>query len=658
MAMFQKLLIANRGEIACRIIRTARRMGLRTIAVHSDADANALHVAMADEAHRIGPAAPSASYLNIPAILEAARNSGAQAIHPGCGFLSENAEFAEACALAGILFVGPPPSAIRAMGGKSQAKALMAEAGVPLVPGYHGEAQDLATLQSAADSIGYPVLIKASAGGGGKGMRVVDSRADFAAALEGAQREARSSFGDDRVLVEKYLTRPRHIEIQVFADTHGNVVSLFERDCSIQRRHQKIIEEAPAPGMTTEMRRAMGEAAIAAARAVDYVGAGTVEFIAEGENFHFMEMNTRLQVEHPVTEAITNLDLVEWQLRIAAGEPLPLTQAQLAIDGHAIEVRLYAEDPARNFLPSVGTLQHLKLPQGIRIDSGVREGDTITPDYDPMIAKLIAHGPDRRTALARLAAALAQTAIVGVHTNLPLLRAIATHPGFTAAQFDTGFIARHPELLAGTATTPDLAIAAAALTLLHDRAQAAIVPTDPHSPWSAQDSWRPNLPGRQTIRLRHHDLEITIAAWPEADAWRLEWNGTTRTARATAHDGALLLRLDDAAARLSAIPQPGTARIVIVMDGANHTLEEIDPHAPPEAATAGAGRVMAPIPGRVASLRVKPGDTVARGQVLLVLEAMKMELPLTAAADGTIATLRCAEGEMVAEGVELVTMEE
>jgi len=652
MAMFSKLLIANRGEIACRIIRTARRMGLTTIAVHSDADANALHVTMADLALRIGPAAPRDSYLRIDAILHAARVTGAQAIHPGYGFLSENADFAEAVAAAGLIFVGPPPSAIRAMGGKSQAKALMADAGVPLVPGYHGAAQDLATLQAAADGIGYPVLIKASAGGGGKGMRVVESQADFSAALDSAKREASSSFGDDRMLVERYLTRPRHIEIQVFADTHGNVVSLFERDCSIQRRHQKIIEEAPAPGITTEMRRAMGQAAIAAARAVDYVGAGTVEFIAEGEKFHFMEMNTRLQVEHPVTEAITGQDLVEWQLRIAAGEKLPLTQAQLAINGHAVEVRLYAEDPARNFLPSVGTLAHLRLPSGVRVDSGVREGDRITPDYDPMIAKIIAHGPDRATALARLSAALSRTEAVGVHTNIALLRAIVSHPGFIGEKFDTGFIARHPELLAGTAATPDIALAAAAITVLRARAAAAIVPGDPHSPWAAQDSWRPNLPGRQALALRHRDAVTDIAAMPEGDAWRLEWDSIVRTVHASDHDGALLLRLDAAAARVSVVEQP--PRLVVVLDGTNHVLEVIDPYAPPVQSSGGAGRVMAPIPGRITSLLVKPGDQVARGQVLLVLEAMKMELPLTAPAAGTVSRIRCAQGDMVEEGVELV----
>ncbi len=654
--MFRKLLIANRGEIACRVIRTARHLGIFTIAVHSDADTNALHAAQADVAYRIGPAAPRDSYLNISAILEAARLSGAEAIHPGYGFLSENADFAQACADAGLVFVGPPPAAIRAMGDKSRAKTLMAEAGVPLVPGYHGEAQDLATLQSAAADIGYPVLIKASAGGGGKGMRIVDSPADFAQALAGAQREAASSFGDDRVLVEKYLTRPRHIEIQIFADTQGNVVSLFERDCSIQRRHQKIIEEAPAPGITTAMRHAMSEAAIAAARAVNYVGAGTVEFIAEGDKFHFMEMNTRLQVEHPVTEAVTGQDLVEWQLRVASGEPLPLTQHQLSIDGHAIEARLYAEDPTRDFLPSVGTLAHLRLPPGIRVDAGVREGDRITPDYDPMIAKLIVHANDRPTALARLAAALAQAEVAGVHTNLPLLRAIATHPGFAGEGFDTGFIARHPDLLAPPGTPPAMAIAAAATAVLRARAAAARLTPEPHSPWSAQDSWRPNLSGHHAIKLRHADHAIDVTAAPAREGWTMQWSGTAHDVAARDHDGALLLRLDGIAARLAVIAQPAR-HLIVVLDGTNHMFEVVDPLAPPEAASAGAGRVLAPIPGRVASLSVKPGDTVTRGQVLLVLEAMKMELPLTAARDGTVSAVRCAPGDMVDEGVELVEFE-
>ncbi|MDA8252693.1 MAG: ATP-grasp domain-containing protein, partial [Rhodospirillales bacterium] len=414
--MFGKILIANRGEIACRVVRTARRLGIRTVAVCSDADADALHVALADESVRIGPAPARDSYLAIPRILDAARRTGAQAIHPGYGFLSENAEFAEACAAAGIVFIGPPPAAMRAMGSKAAAKALMQQAGVPLVPGYHGEDQDVAVLRDAAVRIGFPVLIKASAGGGGKGMRVVTEPAAFDAALALAQGEARAAFGDDRVLIERYLTRPRHIEIQVFADAHGNVVSLFERDCSIQRRHQKVVEEAPAPGMDPERRRVMGDAACAAARAVGYVGAGTVEFIAEDGAFYFMEMNTRLQVEHPVTEAITGLDLVEWQLRVAAGEALPLPQEALGIDGHAIEMRVYAEDPARDFAPAVGTLWHLRAPAGsaqVRVDTGVGQGDAITVHYDPMIAKLIVHDRDRAAAVRRLAQALADYEVAG-----------------------------------------------------------------------------------------------------------------------------------------------------------------------------------------------------------------------------------------------------
>ncbi len=453
--MFKKLLIANRGEIACRVIRTARRLGIATVAVYSSADARALHVSMADEAWLIGPAPARQSYLDIGKVLDAARRSGADAIHPGYGFLSENAEFADACTAAGIAFVGPPPAAIRAMGSKAAAKALMEEAGVPLVPGYHGAAQDLATLAAAAARIAYPVLVKASAGGGGKGMRIVERAADLEDAVGGAKREALASFADDRVLIERYLTRPRHIEIQVFADFQGRIVSLFERDCSIQRRHQKVVEEAPAPGMDTVRRWAMGDSACAAARAVGYVGAGTVEFIAEGDAFYFMEMNTRLQVEHPVTEMITGLDLVEWQLRVAAGEALP--ELPGAPRGHAIEARVYAEDPARDFLPSIGTLAHLRQPREgahIRVDTGVRQGDAITPNYDPMIAKLIVWGEDRATAVQRLAGALAEYEVVGVQTNLGLLRAIAASPAFADADLDTGFIARHADELTLPASPP------------------------------------------------------------------------------------------------------------------------------------------------------------------------------------------------------------
>jgi 3-methylcrotonyl-CoA carboxylase alpha subunit len=646
MAMFSKILVANRGEIACRVMRTARRMGIATVAVFSDADADALHVRMADEAYRIGPAAPRDSYLRGDIILDVAKRSGSQAIHPGYGFLSENAGFAEACAAAGVVFIGPPPAAIRAMGGKSEAKALMQEAGVRLVPGYHGADQDPGLLQREADRIGYPVLIKASAGGGGKGMRIVTDAAAFAAALDGAKREARSSFGDDRVLVERYLQRPRHIEIQVFADTHGNVVSLFERDCSIQRRHQKIIEEAPAPGMTDALRRAMGDAAIAAARAVDYGGAGTVEFIVEDDDFHFMEMNTRLQVEHPVTEAITGQDLVEWQFRVAAGERLPVLQDGLSIGGHAIEVRLYAEDPSTGFLPSIGRLEHLHLPDIARVESGVRAGDSITPDYDPMIAKLIVHGADRAEALRRLSAVLAQSEVVGVRTNLALLRRIAAHPAFAGAEFDTGFIGRFEAALMAPVETPPEAIAAAALSVLGHLP--ASPPGDPHSPWSDGDAWRMNLPGHRRIELECAGIVFAVGAGRTAEGWALEWDGTTHLA-SLSPDGRVL-RLGDASRNVTVVPG-----ITIVLDGANHSFRLLDPLQPPQAEAVGGGRVMAPIPGRVTAVLVAAGDHVTRGQALIVLEAMKMELTLSAAADGEVDDVRCAVGDMVSEGVDLVT---
>jgi 3-methylcrotonyl-CoA carboxylase alpha subunit len=657
--MFAKLLIANRGEIACRVIRTARRLGIATVAIYSDADAGALHVTQADEAFRVGPAAPRASYLNMSAILEAAKKSGAQAVHPGYGFLSENAEFAEACAAAGLVFVGPPPAAIRAMGGKSQAKALMEQAGVPLVPGYHGAAQDDATLAEAAARIGYPVLIKASAGGGGKGMRVVADPAHLAAEIAGAKREAASSFGDDRVLIERYLQRPRHVEIQVFADAHGNVVSLFERDCSVQRRHQKIIEEAPAPGMSAAMRAAMGEAAVAAARAVGYVGAGTVEFIVEADKFHFMEMNTRLQVEHPVTEMITGFDLVEWQLRVAAGEPLPSLAP--AIHGHAFEARIYAEDPAREFLPSVGTISHLRAPKttvAVRVDTGVREGDRISVDYDPMIAKLIVHGADRAIALQRLRAALAEYEVVGVQTNLALLRAIAAHPSFGSGDVETGFISRHSEVLAPPAPATPLVVAAIVMAVLDARQKAAIVPGDPHSPWAATDAWRMNLPGEQDVALRHEGATLKIAVSHEPDGrLRLRWNGHDESVRLTpSENGRRLIVTAEKSAHVSVVTD-GT-RFVAVADGANHVFDLIDPLAPPQAAIAGGGKVLAPIPGRIASVLVAVGDAVSRGQKLVVLEAMKMELALSAPADGRIGAVRCTAGEMVEEGRELVIMAE
>ncbi|MBV9782264.1 MAG: ATP-grasp domain-containing protein, partial [Acidisphaera sp.] len=517
--------MANRGEIACRVMRTARRMGIACVAVYSDADTHAQHVRMADEAYRIGAAPARESYLRIDAILEAAKRSGAQAIHPGYGFLSENAAFAEACAAAGLVFIGPPVEAIRAMGSKSAAKTLMERSGVPLVPGYHGEAQDEETLAAAAARVGYPVLLKASAGGGGKGMRIVERVEDFPASLSSARREAKSSFGDDRMLVERYLRRPRHIEIQVFADAYGAVLSLFERDCSIQRRHQKVIEEAPAPGLSPAQRQAMGEAALAAARAVGYVGAGTVEFIHEADRFYFMEMNTRLQVEHPVTEMITGQDLVEWQFRVAAGEPLWLGQDDLRITGHAIEARIYAEDPTRDFLPSVGRLVHLRQPPEnthVRIDTGVREGDAITPDYDPMIAKLIVRDSDRASALRRLSAALAAWEVTGLRTNLPLLRAIADNPEFAVGAVDTGFIGRHPELLAPPCSAPsNLALAAAAWRVLRDREHAAVAAAaataDPWSPWAGMDGWRLNGEAGQSLGFRAREAVIAVHATALAD---------------------------------------------------------------------------------------------------------------------------------------------
>ena len=494
--MFEKILIANRGEIACRIARTAKRLGIRTVAVYSEADTRALHVTSCDEAWLIGPAPPRESYLRGDRILDVAKKSGAQAIHPGYGFLSENAEFARACHQAGVVFIGPPPAAIEAMGSKSAAKAMMEKAGVPLVSGYHGDAQDAATLAKEAGCVGYPVLIKACAGGGGKGMRVVNQAGEFAEALASAKREAASSFGDDRVLIEKYLTRPRHIEMQVFADTHGDCLHLFERDCSVQRRHQKILEEAPAPGMTAERRRQMGEAAVAAAKAVGYVGAGTVEFIAEpGGRFYFMEMNTRLQVEHPVTEMITGLDLVEWQLRVAAGEALPLAQEQLSISGHAIEARIYAEDPARGFLPTAGCVEHLRQPQPnahVRIDSGVQAGDEVGVHYDPMIAKLIAWDRDRPSALRWLRSALGEYQVAGVTTNLSFLSAVTAHPAFADADhdpgsLDTGLIERHrAALFPESAPVPDaiLAIAVLSESLRMDREAASVAAssTDPYPP--------------------------------------------------------------------------------------------------------------------------------------------------------------------------------
>ena len=658
--VFSTILIANRGEIACRVIRTARRMGIRTVAVYSDADAGARHVALADAAYRIGPPPARDSYLDIPAILDAARRSGAGAVHPGYGFLSENAAFAEACAAAGLVFIGPPPAAIRAMGSKSAAKSLMGQAGVPLVPGYHGADQDPATLAQEADRIGYPVLIKASAGGGGKGMRVVETAAGFADGLALAKGEAASSFGDDQMLIERYLTRPRHIEIQVFADTHGNTVSLFERDCSIQRRHQKVIEEAPAPGMDPARRTRMGDAACAAARAIGYVGAGTVEFITEAgddaDAFYFMEMNTRLQVEHPVTEMVTGQDLVEWQLRVANGELLPLMQDQLRITGHAIEARVYAEDPSRDFMPAVGTLHHLSAPADsphVRVDTGVRPGDTIGVHYDPMIAKLIVWDTDRAAAVARLRRALADYEVVGVRTNLDLLRGIAGHPAFAAADLDTGFIGRHgDELLPVAGDPPDLAIAAAVALALHGRARAA--PHDPHSPWNLPGNWRLNGEAYQDVMLRAGDGLLAVrVSTPASGAMRLHWADRTMDVVATHADDGLALIVDGVQRRVTAVRDG--SRLTAIIDGANHTWELVDPLQPVMAAASGGDTVVAPMPGRIIDVRVLPGAAVVRGDVLLVLEAMKVQMRLTAPRDGTIGTVGPAVGDLVDDGAVLVS---
>jgi len=647
--MFSRILIANRGEIAWRVIRTARRMGIDTVAVYSEVDEGALHVAMADEARLIGPPAVRDSYLNIDRVVAAARDSGAEAVHPGYGFLSENAEFAEACAAAGIVFIGPSPQAIRAMGSKAAAKALMEAHGVPVVPGYHGADQDESLLLAEAERIGFPVIIKASAGGGGRGMRVVADAGEFARALDGARREAKGAFGDDTMLIERYLERPRHIEVQIFGDSHGNIVHLFERDCSIQRRHQKIVEEAPAPGLTQERRLYIGEAAVAAARAVDYVGAGTVEFIAEdgAERFYFMEMNTRLQVEHPVTEAVTGLDLVAWQFRIAAEERLPLRQEEIALSGHAIEVRLYAENPARGFLPATGTLHRLYLPQGeaIRVDTGVRPGDTVTPFYDPMIAKIIAHGGDRAMARARLARALADTALLGVATNLGFLARIVVDADFAAGAVDTGFIERRREaLLAPSDSPPALALAAAALDRLLSRKNAA-----PNAvaaaPWSRGDGWRLNLaPDRSNFLFRCHETEHAVAATPAGpDQWRLTIAGKLYAVRGEREsDGRRAVILDGVRRTVRVLDYGGVT--AVFFEGESWLFEVIDPLAPSVGVDFASGRLTAPMPGRVVQVLVSSGDAVRQGQPMMVVEAMKMEHTIMAPRDGIVAAVHFAPG--------------
>lgn len=680
--MFKKILIANRGEIACRVAATCARLGIKTVAVYSDADANAKHVASCDEAVYIGGSSPKESYLRWEKIIETALATGAQAIHPGYGFLSENDAFAKACQAAGLVFIGPPASAIQAMGLKAESKQLMEKAGVPLVPGYHGAKQDADFLQTQADAMRYPVLIKASAGGGGKGMRIVEKSADFAAALASCKREAINSFGDDAVLIEKYVQRPRHIEIQVFGDTQGNYVYLFERDCSVQRRHQKVLEEAPAPGLSEVMRQQMGATAVAAARAVNYVGAGTVEFIVEqqpsGEmNFFFMEMNTRLQVEHPVTEAITGLDLVEWQLLVASGEPLPLKQEQLRITGHAIEARICAENPDNQFLPATGQLKVYGLPEhvtfertaggnaavNVRVDSGVREGDTISPYYDSMIAKLIVHGVTREQALARMDEALAKTHIVGLNTNVQFLRYVVRSNSFAQANLDTGLIPREEAALFNQEPVgAALAVAAAVAHTLHAESarSASVVTAAWTDPWSKSDGWQSHGVHSRAFEFEFHGEKV---------AAQLRY----------LHDGALHLAIGNAANEVSGalsyshtdtgfdisfaqhriiaktyknndvvgiFTAKGATQIIVndLLEHAGETHEE-------------GGRLTAPMPGKVVSFSVKAGDTVVKGQALAVMDAMKMEHTIASPADGVVQELLYQPGDQVVEGAELLKLE-
>ncbi len=660
--MFDKILIANRGEIACRVIRTAKKLGIRTVAVYSDADAGAMHVALADEAYHIGPAPARESYLRPELILDVARRSGSQAVHPGYGFLSENAEFAEACDQAGIVFIGPPTAAIRAMGSKSAAKRIMEEAAVPLVPGYHGEDQDPVLLREAATRIGYPVLIKATAGGGGKGMRVVWEAAAFDDALAGARREASNSFGDDRVLLEKYLTKPRHVEIQVFADGQGNAVHLFERDCSIQRRHQKVLEEAPAPGMDLGLRASMGSAAVAAARAIGYVGAGTVEFLLDEDgSFYFMEMNTRLQVEHPVTEMITGRDLVEWQLRVAFGEPLPCGQDQLAISGHAIEARIYAEDPSRDFLPSTGDLTHLRTPgenAHVRIDTGVRQGDSVSIHYDPMIAKLIVWDATRTGALRRLRSALAEYQVVGVTTNIEFLAAVAAHPAFAAGDFDTGFIERHRAVLFPESTpASDQVLGLACLDVLLRRSaeaeKAAVASCDRWAPWHLTTGWQMNGDNHHVLTFRDNESAVCVTAHYRPGGYLMDLPGGQLQVRGRLNeDGDLLADLGGS--RVTATVVRHGDDLTIVTHGNSHRLTLHDPLAHAGEQEVEGGRLTAPMPGKIVALLVEPGATVERGTPLVIMEAMKMEHTITAPRDGVVSEIHFPVGAVVNEGAELL----
>ncbi len=659
--MFERILIANRGEIACRIATTCRRLGVETVAVYSRADAGARHVALADQALPIGGPRPADSYLKADAILDAAKRANAQAVHPGYGFLSENPAFARACTEAGLVFIGPTARTMERVGSKASAKAEMEAAGVPVVPGYHGADQDLERLRAAAAEIGFPLMIKAAAGGGGKGMRIVRSEEKFEPALAAARREAANAFGDDQVILERYIERPRHWEVQVFGDRHGSVVHLFERDCSSQRRHQKIVEESPAPGLADQDRAALWAAGVAAARAVDYVNAGTVEFIATpaGE-FHFLEINARLQVEHPVTEERTGIDLVEWQLRVAAGEPLPLEQDQIRARGHAIEARIYAEDPAAGFLPSTGTARWLEFPPGVRVDTGIREGDSVSVHYDPLVAKLTAFGADRGEARARLRAAIGATAIAGFETNLDFLARLLASQRFTEGAIDSAYLDRRlDQVLPPAQEPPAETLLAAAVVVLIEQEQseraAQRTGSDPHSPWALADGWRLGHSGRRVVSLCQRDAHYPLSAYGAGGDYRLHRNDREHEVRgARIEAGALIWSLDGAGRRTAIVHR--LPHLQVNDGGSVLNLLAEDPFAV-EASDADADhRIIAPMPGRIVAVRARPGDAVISGQEVLVMEAMKMELSLSAAVDGTIAAINAVEGDFVEADALLVEL--
>jgi 3-methylcrotonyl-CoA carboxylase alpha subunit len=659
---FRTLLIANRGEIACRVIRTARAMGLRTVAVYSEADRDAMHVAMADEAVLLGPARARDSYLNIERVIEAARKSGAEAVHPGYGFLSESAEFAQACREAGLVFVGPTADMIEAMGSKSGSKMLMEKAGVPLVPGYHGEAQDEATLAKAAAKIGFPVLVKASAGGGGRGMRVVGSASELAAAIVSAKREAKAAFGDDRMLIEKFVENPRHIEVQVIGDSHGNLLSLFERECTLQRRHQKVIEEAPSPTLDAVKREAVCAAARKAAAAVTYVGAGTIEFVSDGKNVFFIEMNTRLQVEHPVTELVTGIDLVEWQLRVAFGEKLPLAQNEIRLNGHAIEARVYAENPHKNFMPSVGKIRRWRLPEqsnGLRIDAGYREGDAVSPHYDAMLAKVIAWAPTRDAAIERLDRGLEDTDIRGIVTNIPFLSALVTHPDVRANAIDTGFIERELKELTPVPSAPgDLELCAAAAAILGHEAEAAR--SEEHSPWRTA-GWMPVGRRQRLLTFRHGqgqgqgaEYRVSLQYGKGPATLSIGERQFTFTF-SSIEDGSFHLTLDGMKSHIVAMIE-GHELYLRTRNG-RFELHWVDPFGGDDEEHVGEDKIVAPLPGTVVALLADVGARIEKGAPILTLEVMKMEQTLRAPFAGVLKAIKCKVGDIVQEGAELAEIE-